>query len=115
MNAAMISRRCCSGEGAQRRRESVNAETAVDAATGTPHYQNQRLEDVPNVFASPVSARGRIYFPGREGTTLVVKSGPSCEVLAKNTRDDGFDASPAPVDNEIYPRGNKYLHAIAEP
>jgi outer membrane protein assembly factor BamB len=89
--------------------------TAVDARTGTPHYQSQRLEDVPNVFASPVSARGRIYLPGREGTTLVIKSGPTFEVLAKNTLDDGFDASPALVDNEIYMRGYKYLYAIAQP
>jgi len=88
---------------------------AVDAKTGTPHYQNQRLDDVPNMFASPVSAQGRIYFPGREGTTLVIKSGPAYEVLAKNALDDGFDASPALVDNEIYLRGYKYLYAIASP
>jgi hypothetical protein len=89
--------------------------TAVDAKTGTPHYQNQRLDGVPNMFASPVSARGRIYFPGREGTTLVIKSGPAFEVLAKNELDDGFDASPALVDNEMYLRGYKYLYAIAQP
>lgn len=89
--------------------------TAVDARTGTPHYQNQRLQDVPNMFASPVSAQGRIYFPGREGTTLVIKSGPTFEVSAKNALDDGFDASPALVDNEIYLRGYKYLYAIAHP
>jgi len=35
------------------------------------------------VFASPVSARGRIYFTGREGTTLVIKSGPAFEVLRR--------------------------------
>ena len=87
---------------------------AVDAKTGTPHYQNQRLDDVPNMFASPVSAQGRIYFPGREGTTLVIKSGPTFEVLAKNALDDGFDASPALVDNEIYLRGYRYLYAIAQ-
>lgn len=87
--------------------------TAVDARTGTPHYQNQRLQDVPNMFASPVAAQGRIYFPGREGTTLVIKAGPTFEVLAKNTLDDGFDASPALVDNEIYLRGYKHLYAIA--
>jgi outer membrane protein assembly factor BamB len=87
--------------------------TAVDAKTGTPHYANQRLEGVPNVFASPVAAKGRIYFPGRDGTTIVVRSGPKYEVLAKNTLDDGFDASPALVDNEMYLRGYKYLYAIA--
>ena len=50
-----------------------------------------------------------------EGTTLVIKSGPTFEVLAKNALDDGFDASPALVDNEIYLRGYKYLYAIAHP
>jgi outer membrane protein assembly factor BamB len=89
--------------------------SALDAKTGKPHYQNQRLDGVPNVFASPVAAQGRVYFPGREGTTLVIKSGPTFEVLAKNTLDDGFDASPALVDGEIFLRGYKYLYAIAQP
>jgi outer membrane protein assembly factor BamB len=88
--------------------------TALDAVTGKPHYQNQRLEGVPNTFASPVAARGRVYFPGREGTTLVIKSGPTYGVLAKNVLDDGFDASPALVDNEILMRGNKFLYNIAQ-
>jgi outer membrane protein assembly factor BamB len=88
--------------------------SAFDAASGTPHYQNQRLDGVPNVFSSPVGARGRVYVTGREGTTLVVKSGPAFEVLAKNTLDDGFDASPALVDDEIYLRGQKFLYAIGQ-
>ena len=79
--------------------------SAYDAKTGKPHYPLQRLDGVPNVFASPVGAKGRVYFPGQEGTTLVIKHGPAFEVLAKNALDDGFDASPALVDNEIYLRG----------
>jgi outer membrane protein assembly factor BamB len=88
--------------------------SAFDAKSGKPHFQNQRLDGVPNVFASPVAARGRVYFPGREGTTLVIRSGPTFDVLAKNTLDDGFDASPALVDNEIFLRGNKSLYCISE-
>ena len=88
--------------------------SAFDAKSGKPHYQNQRLDGVPNVFASPVAARGRIYLPGREGTTLVIRSAPTFEVLAKNTLDDGFDASPALVDTEIFLRGNRYLYCIGE-
>jgi len=88
--------------------------SAFDAKTGKPHYQNQRLDGVPNVFSSPVAARGRVYFTGREGSTIVLKTGPSYDVLAKNTLDDGFDASPALVDNEMYMRGYKYLYAIAQ-
>jgi outer membrane protein assembly factor BamB len=88
--------------------------SAFDAKSGKPHYQNQRLEGVPNVFASPVGAKGRVYLPGRDGTTIVVKHGPAYEVLAKNTLDDGFDASPALVDREIYLRGYQHLYSIAE-
>ena len=68
---------------------------------------------MPEVFASPVGAGWRVYIPGRDGTTLVVRHGGKFEVLASNTLDDGFDASPALVDSEIYLRGYKYLYSIA--
>ena len=89
--------------------------SAFDPKTGTPFYQNQRLDGLPNVFSSPVSARDRVYLTGREGATLVIKAGPTFEVLAKNQLDDGFDASPALVDNEMYMRGYRYLYAIVAP
>jgi outer membrane protein assembly factor BamB len=88
--------------------------TAFDAKSGKPHYALQRLEGVPNVFSSPVGAQGRVYFTGREGTTLVIRNAPTYEVLATNTLDDGFDASPALVDNVMYLRGYRNLYAIAE-
>jgi outer membrane protein assembly factor BamB len=89
--------------------------SAFDTKTGKPHYQNQRLDGLPNVFASPVAARGRLYVTGREGTTLVIRSGATFEVLAKNQLNDGFDASPALVDNEIVLRGYKYLYSLGKP
>ena len=88
--------------------------TALDAKTGKPHYSQQRLDGVPNVFASPVAARGRVYLPGREGATAVIMSGPAFEVLATNMLDDSVDASPALVDNMMYLRGYKSLYAVAE-
>ena len=89
--------------------------SAFDARTGKPHYQLQRLDGLPNVFASPVGAKGRVYLTGREGSTLVIRNSPTFEVLAKNTLDDGFDASPALVDKEMLMRGYKYLYSIAAP
>jgi hypothetical protein len=56
-----------------------------------------------------------VYFTGREGSTLVLRSGPTFEVLATNRLDDGFDASPALVGTEMYMRGYKYLYAIGRP
>jgi outer membrane protein assembly factor BamB len=86
--------------------------SAFDAKTGTPHYQVQRLDLVSEVFASPVGAGNRVYIVDRDGTTLVLRLGPKYEVLAKNSLDDGFDASPALVDNEIFMRGYRYLYCI---
>jgi len=88
--------------------------TAVDSKTGSPHYQAVRIDAIPNVFASPVGAAGRVYIPGREGATVVLRHGPKLEVLAVNELNDGFDASPALVDGEIFLRGQKYLYCIAE-
>ena len=87
--------------------------SAFDAKTGKPHYQLQRLEGLPEVFASPVGAQGRVYLTGRDGVSLVIRNAPAFEVLAKNSLDDGFDASPALVDNEMYMRGYKSLYCIA--
>jgi hypothetical protein len=85
-----------------------------DAKTGKAHYALQRLDAVPDVFASPVGAAGRVYIPGRDGATVVLKHGTMFEQLGVNTLDDGFDASPALVGGEIYLRGFKSLYCIAE-
>jgi outer membrane protein assembly factor BamB len=55
-----------------------------------------------------------MYIAGREGSTVVLKHGPKMEVLAVNELSDGFDASPALVDGEIYLRGYRYLYCIAQ-
>ena len=90
--------------------------SALDARTGKPHYQNQRLDGVPERLRVPSGReRSRATSPGAKARRLVIKFGADLEVLAKNTLDDGFDASPALVDNEIFLRGYKYLYAIAQP
>lgn len=88
--------------------------TKLDARTGEPSYSQQRLDAVPNVYASPVAADGRIYIVGREGTTVVLAAGPEPQVLATNALDDHFDASPALVDAEIYLRGRAHLYRISQ-
>jgi outer membrane protein assembly factor BamB len=86
--------------------------SAFDAKSGKPHYQAQRIDALPSVFASPVGAAGRVYLLGQEGTAVVLKHGPTLEIVATNKLDDRFDASPALVDGEIYLRGYKNLYAI---
>jgi outer membrane protein assembly factor BamB len=88
--------------------------SVFDASTGRPHYQARRLDGIPEVYSSPVAAQGRVYITGRDGTTLVLRHGGTFEVLARNTLDDGFDASAALVEGHIYLRGYRYLYDIAE-
>jgi len=88
--------------------------TALDTKTGQPHYQAQRIDAIPNVFASPVGAAGRVYIPGREGATVVLKHGPKLEIIAVNELNDGFDASPALADGELYLRGFRYLYCLSQ-
>ena len=89
--------------------------SCLDAKTGKVLYGPQRLEGVNGMYASPVGAANRIYMAGRNGATMVVKHGSTFEVLATNVLDDGFDASPAVVDQELYLRGQQHLYCIAAP
>jgi hypothetical protein len=61
-----------------------------------------------------VGVKGRVYITDRDGNTLVIRHGPKFEILAQNSIDDGFDASMAIVDNEIFLRGHENLYCIAE-
>jgi outer membrane protein assembly factor BamB len=87
--------------------------SAFEARTGKRLYGEQRLEGVPNVYASPVGVAGRVYVAGRDGGVAVVQHGPQFKLLALNRLDDGFDASPVPVGDELYLRGRKYLYRIS--
>jgi outer membrane protein assembly factor BamB len=83
--------------------------TCVDAATGAVVW----TERVGGKFeASPIYADGRIYFCNQEGTTTVIKPGRTFELLASNTLDDGFMASPAASGKAFFLRTRTNLYRI---
>jgi outer membrane protein assembly factor BamB len=88
--------------------------SALDGATGQTLYGPQRLEGVAEIYASPLGAAGRVYVVGRDGNTLVLEGGREYKVLAKNSLDDGFDASPVVVGDEMYLRGYRALYRISK-
>lgn len=88
--------------------------TCLDARDGTEYYTNQKLEGIKNIFTSPVGVKDRIYITGTNGVSTVVKSGKTLEVLATNTLDDQFFASPVILGNSLYLRGVKALYCIAK-
>jgi outer membrane protein assembly factor BamB len=87
----------------------------VDAKTGDVKYGPERLPEIDTIYASLMAAAGKIYIAGREGTVLVLKQGPSFEVLAKNRLDEGIDASPVVVGKRLYLRGSTHLYCIEAP
>ncbi len=87
--------------------------TSVDAKTGEPLIDEQRLPGLRSLYASPVGAAGRVYFVGRDGTTLVIAHADDLKILATNQLDDPIDASPAIVGGQIYLRGAEHLYCLS--
>ena len=48
----------------------------LNAVTGQPLVEAERLSGVRGMYASPVAAAGRIYIAGRDGNVLVLKKSP---------------------------------------
>jgi outer membrane protein assembly factor BamB len=92
--------------------------SCFNAASGEMYFDRERLEAIHSVYASPVSAKDRVYILSREGTCVVLKKGPKAEVLAVNKLDDDThhtDASMALVDKEAFIRTPHNLYCIAPP
>ena len=88
--------------------------TSIDVLSGKPHYAGQRLENIRDLYASPVGVQDRVYFLSRDGVAMVIRHGSNYEVLATNTLDDKFDASPVIVGDELFLRGHRHLYCIAQ-
>lgn len=86
--------------------------SSFDAREGRPLIDAARLEAMSGVYASPVGADGRVYLVGRDGKAVVLKAGDSLEVLATNSLDDKFDASPAAVGRQLFLRGHDNLYCL---
>jgi outer membrane protein assembly factor BamB len=92
-----------------------NLLSCFDTKTGEPYFERERLEAIRGVYASPVSARDRIYILGREGICTVLKKGPKLEVLAVNKLADArSDSSIALADKQLFLRTAHNLYCIAE-
>ncbi len=87
--------------------------SCVDAATGKPHYMASRIQGLDGIYASPVAAGGHVYLTSRTGTTVVIRDADELSIVATNDVDETVDATPAPVDSELFIRGEKHLFCIA--
>ncbi len=87
--------------------------TCLDAKSGKALYSNQKVDGLTNIFSSPTGCGDKIYLAATN-VVDVVKAGGEFSLLAKNTLDDTFEASPVIVGNDLFLRGYKYLYCIAK-
>jgi outer membrane protein assembly factor BamB len=88
--------------------------SCLQATTGARAALPIRLNDLHDIYASPVGAAGRVYITDRSGVTVVVKHDESLAELARNTLDDRFSASAALVGPDLLLRGERHLYCLRE-
>ena len=81
----------------------------VEAKTGTEVWTGRLSQ---TYSASPISAGGRVYFFGEDGKATVIEAGRTFKVIAENTLDDGFMATPAIDGAALYVRTKSHLYRI---
>jgi outer membrane protein assembly factor BamB len=86
--------------------------TCLDAKTGEVRYEGARPPVPASVMASPVAADGHLFLMTQDGDTIVVKAGPSYEVVARNPLGEPISASAALAGGRLYIRGDTHLFAI---
>ena len=88
--------------------------SCLDAATGKTLFGPSRVAGLASIYASPVAAGGHVYLTGRSGTTVVLKDADTFQIVSTNSVGETVDATPAPVDSELFIRGEQHLFCIAE-
>lgn len=85
--------------------------TCVEAKTGQEVWRG-RIKG--NHSAAPLHAAGRIWFFGEDGTATVIAPGREFKVLAENTLENGFMASPAVYGKALILRTRTHLYRIEQ-
>lgn len=88
--------------------------SCYDAKTGKQHFPATRVPGLSGIYASPVAAGGYVFLSDRDGKTVVIKDGEKFEVVATNSLGETIDATPAPVDDQLFIRGEQHLFCIAK-
>jgi outer membrane protein assembly factor BamB len=88
--------------------------TCVDILTGKELFAAARIPGVNSTYASPVVANGFVYLTDRQGKITVIKDTDKVEVVATNELEEGVDATPAFVGNQLFIRSDSALYCFAK-
>ena len=86
--------------------------TVYEAASGAQIYTH-RIGTTNSTFsASPVAARGHLYFPSEDGEVFVLKAGRTYQLVATNRMGEPLMATPAISDGMLIIRGQQHVFAV---
>lgn len=87
--------------------------TCLDAKTGKPVYEAERIKAGTRYYASPVAANGHLYVASLDGTVAVVTAdGTEPDVVHSVKLPEPVRATPAIVQDTLYVRSDKFLYAF---
>ena len=87
--------------------------TCLDASSGKPVFDRERLSDRSEYYLSPVGAGGRVLLGSAEGTLYVLDAeADDPEVLQQISFEEELFATPAVLDVTVYLRSKSTLWAF---
>jgi outer membrane protein assembly factor BamB len=87
--------------------------TCYDRGSGREIWKQRLFQDISS---SPIAAAGLAYFQDETGQTVVIKPGPKCDIVARNSlgaEDEIFRASLAPLNGRLLARSQTALYCIS--
>jgi outer membrane protein assembly factor BamB len=88
--------------------------TCLDAKTGKPHYEQERLGALGSYYPSPVAADGRIYMSSNDGKFTILAAGDKPEVLHRAELGERTLTTPALAHNRLYIRSANHLWCFGQ-
>lgn len=88
--------------------------SCFDAEKGEAYWERERIRNLGDYYASPITADGKIYVAGRNGFVVVLEDSNGLKVLAKNDLGGEILATPAIADGRLFIRTREKIYCIAE-
>ncbi len=85
--------------------------TKIAAATGKV-LQEKRLPAIGNYYASPVSAAGKVFFAGEQGTVSILADDPDWRVISSHNFGERIYATPLVAGGCLFIRTEKALYCF---
>jgi outer membrane protein assembly factor BamB len=87
--------------------------TCLEAGTGKPVYEAERVKAGPRYYASPVAANGHLYLASLDGTVAVVAAGEDAPDVVHSVKlGEPVRATPAIAHDTLYVRSDGFLYAF---